>query len=309
MEPSLDTDHRIARLAAAQEGVVRHRDLLDLGLTQPQIRHRREAGRLIDLLPEVNAVGHDRLSRTGRRLAAVWSYGPKAALSHRSAAAAWSLRAGGAQRFDVTVATTAGLVQRAGTRLRRTGGVLETTRLGLLPVTTPARTLLDLAAVVPAHQVDAALKQADVLGLFDLVALRAVLAAHPRHRGRRRLTAILDTAARTELALTLSELEDRFRALCAHHGLPMPAANAAPLGWRVDFLWPRERLVVETDGWRTHRTRAAFEDDRARDQRLAVAGYRVVRFTHRQVVDAPDAVARTVAELLRGFDSGVTEQR
>src|SRR4051794_39029441 len=156
MEPPLDTDHRIARLAAAQHGVVRHRDLLDLGLTQPQIRHRREVGRLITLHPEVYAVGHDRVSPTGRRLAAVWTYGAKAALSHRSAAAAWGPRASGAAKIDVTVPTTAGALKREGTRLHRTGRVLETTRLDRLPITTPARTLLDLAAVVPAHQVEAA---------------------------------------------------------------------------------------------------------------------------------------------------------
>jgi very-short-patch-repair endonuclease len=298
MEPPLDTDHRIARLAAAQEGVVRHCDLLDLGLTQAQIRHRRDAGRLIDLHPEVYAVGHDRLSVAGLRLATVWTYGHKAALSHRSAAAAWGLRASGGGRFEVTVATTAGLVERDGTRLHRTGRPLETTRLGLLPITTPARTLLDLAGVVPSHQLEAALKQADVLDLFDLVGLRAAVAAHPRHPGRRPLSTALDAAARTELALTLSDLEELFRVLCARRGLSQPAANARLLRWRVDFFWPDQRLVVETDGWGTHKTRAAFEDDRKRDQALVVAGYRVVRFTYRQVVDTPDDVGAALARLL-----------
>jgi hypothetical protein len=297
MDPLLDTDHRIARLAAAQEGVVTHADLRQQGLSQEQIRHRREAGRLIDLQPCVYAVGHTRISPLGRRLAAVWTYGPRAVLSHRSATAAWGLRAGGGSVIDVTVPTTAGLVKRAGTRLHRTGRPLEATRLGLLPITTPARTLLDLAGIVPRHAVEAALKQADVLGIYDRDALEAVVAAHPRHPGRKRLAALLDGE---ELALTLSALEDRFRALCDDHALPRPAVNARPLGFRVDFYWPHARLVAETDGWRFHRTRAAFEADRARDQALTAAGFRVLRFTHRQVVDGPGDVAEKLATLLIG---------
>jgi hypothetical protein len=114
------------------------------------------------------------------------------------------------------------------------------------------------------------------------------------------LRTLLDTALRTDLALTLSDLEDRFRALCTEHGLPQPVANGRLLGRRVDFLWKAQRLVVETDGWATHKTRAAFEEDRARDQELTVAGYRVVRFTHRQLVDRPGDVAATLAALLIG---------
>jgi hypothetical protein len=300
MEPLVDTDRRIARLAAEQEGIVRHRDLRAIGLTQGQIRHRREAGRLIDVHPLVYAVGHARLSVTARRLAGVWTYGARAVLSHRTAAAAWGLRSSGGGRIDVTVASTAGLIERAGTRLHRTRCAVEATRLGPLPVTSPARTLLDLAGVLAPQQVEAALKQADVLELFDLVALRAVVAAHPRHPGRKALARLLDAAARRGLTLTLSDLEIRFRALCDAHGLPHPAVNARPLGFRVDFLWPDARLVVETDGWGTHHTRAAFEEDRARDQALSVAGYRTVRFTHRQLVDDPNAVAATLSALLTG---------
>jgi hypothetical protein len=300
MDSFLDTDHRIRRLADAQEGVVRHADLRRLGLTQQQIQHRRESGRLIDLHPCVYAVGHTRISVLGRRLAAVWTYGATAVLSHRAAAAAWGLRSSGGGDVDVTVPTTAGLSRRAGTRLRRTSRSLETTHLGLLPITTPARTLLDLAAIVPPHGVEAALKQADLLELFDLRTLEAVVAAHPRHRGRTVLAGLLADARASELALTLSELEDRFRALCDAHSLPRPAVNARPLGFRVDFLWPAARLVVEVDGWRAHRTRAAFETDRARDQALTAAGFRVMRFTYRQVTDGPHDVAATLAAVLVG---------
>jgi hypothetical protein len=295
----LAIDRQIAALAARQDGVVRHEQLRALGLTQRVIQRRRAAGRLIDLHRMVYAVGHDRLSPTGRRLSAVWAYGPKAALSHRSAAAAWNLRGGGGGRIDVTVPASSGK-ERDGTRLHLTTRPLEVTMIDLLPVTTPARTTLALPGVLAPQYVEAALKQADMLDLFDLAALRAVAAAHPRHPGRRTLKRLLDKAARRGLTLTLSDLEIRFRALCDAHRLPYPAVNARPLGFRVDFLWTDARLVVETDGWGTHRTRAAFEEDRARDQALAVAGYRTVRFTHRQVVDRPEAVAATLSALFAG---------
>jgi hypothetical protein len=274
--------------------VVRYAQLRALGYSRRAIELRRERGWLIPLYREMYAVGHERLSPTGRRLAAVWAYGERAALSHRSAAAAWGLRGGGAARIDVTVQARS-VTARDGTRPHLTTRPVETTTLGLLPITTPARTLLDLAAVVPAHQLDAMLKQAEVLDLFDLRALEKVLAAHPRRRGRRALAATLER----ELPLTLSDLEDRFLALCHAHALPRPAVNARPLGFRVDFLWPDRRLVAETDGWRYHRNRASFETDRARDQALTAAGYIVMRFTHRQVAEAPeDVVAKLSARLI-----------
>lgn len=297
MGPFLEIDRRIAALAARQDGVVTRAQLRALGLTQRAIAHRRASRWLVDVHRGVYAVGHERLSPAGRRLAAVWAYGDRAALSHRSGAATWGLRGGGGGDLDVTVRARSA-TRRDGTRLHLSTRPVETTRRGLLPITTPARTLLDLAGVVSPHHVEAAVKQAEILELFDLVALRAVLAAHPRHPGRRTLAAVLDAARRRGLTLTLSELEIRFRALCDQAGLPQPAVNARPLGFRVDFLWPTARLVVETDGWASHRTRAAFEEDRARDQALSAAGYRVLRFTHRQLADGPRAVAATLGALL-----------
>jgi hypothetical protein len=291
----LETDRQLATTAARQEGVVRLAQLHELGYTTRAIQRRRERSRLIPLYREVYAVGHERLSPTGRRLAAVWALGDRAVLSHRSAAAAWGLRGGGAARIDVTVRARSA-APREGIRVHLTTRDVETTRLGLLPITTPARTLLDLAALLPAQQLGAALKQAEVLDLYDLHALEAVVAGHPRHHGRKRLAAALARDA----PLTLSDLEDRFLALCDAHGLPRPAANARPLGFRVDFLWPGRRVVAETDGWRFHRTRAAFETDRARDQALAAAGYVVLRFTHRQVSTVPADVAAKLSAVLIG---------
>lgn len=295
MRSFLETDRQLAALAARQDGVVRLAQLRALGYTTRAVQLRREHGWLIPLYRGVYAVGHARLSPTGRRLAAVWAYGDRAALSHRSAAAAWGLANGGGTRIDVTVHARAAAA-REGLRVHLTTRAPEVTRIGLVPITTPARTLLDLAAVVAPHQLDAALKQAEVLDLFDLHAFAALLEAHPRRPGRRALAAALGR----DLPLTLSDLEDRFLALCDAHALLRPAVNARPLGFRVDFLWPDRKLIAETDGWRYHRTRAAFEADRARDQTLAAAGYVVLRFTHRQIARTPDDVVAKLSALLIG---------
>jgi very-short-patch-repair endonuclease len=120
---------------------------------------------------------------------------------------------------------------------------------------------------------------------------------HPTHRGRGPLVAALDLYRDDEL--TRSELEARFRALCEAHSLPRPLVNHMIGDDEVDFLWPQHRVVVETDGRRTHLTHHAFERDRAKDARLTVAGYRVVRFTHRQIRYDPQGVAAILRALLR----------
>jgi very-short-patch-repair endonuclease len=150
--------------------------------------------------------------------------------------------------------------------------VVTTLRDGI-PVTTPARTLTDLRRVMTPDEFRAATRQAEVLGL-DLGA-RAV-----------------------DADLTRSELEHRFLWLCRRHRLPTPEVNARVGSFVVDFLWRSRRLVVETDGYRFHRGRLAFEADRARDVELKLLGYTVVRFTHRQVVDEPLWVTRTLRGLL-----------
>lgn len=296
MDPRFDTDRRIAALAGRQHGVVSRQQLLALAISPTMIRLRLARGRLHRIHPGVYAVGHEALSRDGRLLAAVLACGRRAALSHRTAAAVWGFGAFGRSKIDVTVRSTAGRSGPSEVRLRRSGTLAPedvTTETGL-PVTTPARTLLDLAAILDGPRLESAVRRADELQLFDLAAVDALLSRAPRQRGAGRLRRVLDDAARTGLTLTLSDLEDRFRALCDGHGLPRPAVNARVLGRRRDFVWREPRLVVEADGYAYHRGRAAFERDRARDQELVARGWRVLRFTHRQVADDPDAVAATI---------------
>ncbi|MGH2980745.1 MAG: endonuclease domain-containing protein [Solirubrobacterales bacterium] len=148
---------------------------------------------------------------------------------------------------------------------------MATRRKGI-PVTTPARTISDLRRSVPPGLVRKAIRQAEVIGL--------------------------GIGGDAKADLTRSELEDRFLALCRRHRLPVPGVNARIGSYVVDFLWRDQRLIVETDGYRYHRGRQAFEDDRARDVELRLLGYEVVRFTYRQLVDDPARVARALRALL-----------
>ena len=160
-----------------------------------------------------------------------------------------------------------------------------------------ARTLVDLAGVLTAQQLERSCHRAEVLRRLD--AADGGAPARPRRsRGARDLRAALATLAPAAPDITRSELEERFLALVADAGLPRPEVNAAVAGHEVDFLWRDHRLVVETDGAATHLTPTAFEEDRRRDAALQVAGFRVVRFTWRQITDDGRRVVQVVRALL-----------
>jgi very-short-patch-repair endonuclease len=178
----------------------------------------------------------------------------------------------------------------------------DVTIVDAIPCTTVARTLLDLADVVPRRQLERALEQAVVLRVFDLSAVEDVLAYANGRRGAGVLRAAL-AELDDDPGITLSDAEDGFLELCRAAGLSQPEVNqwlevdeGPPI--RADFLWRRERLIVEVDGWQFHGTRSAFERDRLRDQRVRLADWEPLRVTPRQIVRDRDRVARTVAALL-----------
>jgi very-short-patch-repair endonuclease/predicted transcriptional regulator of viral defense system len=289
-------DRRIARLAERQHGVVATRQLAALGLQQRAVSYRAAAGRLHRVHRGVYAVGHTVLTANGRRMAAVLAAGPGAVLSHASAAALWEIRPTNATRIDVTVRTKRGRARR-GLRIHRTSTLQadEVTDHQGIPVTTPSRTLLDLAATLPRRALERALDEAEVQELYDLTSLTAIARAHAGERGARALTEALDHDPGT--TLTDSELEELMLALCDEHRLERPKPQTRVAGLRVDFYFAAARLVVETDGYRYHRTRRAFERDRERDAILARAGYRTLRFTHRQLTKRAAEVAATITKV------------
>ena len=231
-------------------------------------------------------------------MAAILACGDGAVLSHRTAAAVWGLRrASGA--VEVTVESRNGRERRAGIALHR--GPLPAHETALrqgLRVTSAARTLLDLAAVLSPRDLNRALEDAERLRIFDLGALRNVLADHPHRPGTPALARALGPLTCPEP--TRSELELLFLDVCEKHGIPRPTVNAPLRGYEVDFLWRAAGVIVEVDGAATHATRAAFERDRARDADLTAAGYRVLRFTHRRIAGDPVGVAKLVLRTLGG---------
>ena len=293
-------DIAIATLAGQQHGVVARGQLTGLGLSRGAIGHRLDCGRLHPVHRGVFAVGHRVLSREGRWMAAVLAGGSGAVLSHRSAAALWGLRLSYSGIAEVTVPRR--LQSRPTLRLHRAELALdETTTVREIAVTTPSRTLLDLAAVVLPRQLERAVEEAEVLRLADSFPLADLI---ERHRGRAGVAALrrLRDEGQIGATVTRSELEDRFLCFLAAHDLPHPEVNVAleiGSGWiEADCAWRGRRVVVEMDGYASHGTRAAFEKDRARDRRLQSAGWRVVRITWRHLQDEPAALAGELRALL-----------
>ena len=287
----------VARLAEAQHGVVARRQLEALGLSASAVGRWAAEGRLHRIHRGVYAVGHPVLTVDGRRMAAVLAAGPGAVLSHASAAALWEIRPSAAARIDVSVRSAGGRAKRRGLRLHRapTLGDDEITEHRGIRVTTPARTLLDLAATLPRRALERALDEAEIRELYDLTALDAVVREHQGERGAGALADALEQDG--ELTLTDSELEELMLALCDEHALQRPAPRKWVAGLQVDFLFAASRLVVEADSWSFHRTRRAFERDRERDAILARAGYRTLRFTQRQMTRDPADVAETITKV------------
>ena len=239
----------------------------------------------------------------GRWIAAVLAAGAAAVLSHRSAAALWGLRATSVTRVDVTIPRWS----RARAAIRWHQAALAADEVAVergVPVTTPARTLLDLASVLSAQQLERAVDQAEALRLTDYGSLMNLVARHGRRHGVPALRRILD-AGLIGAVVTRSELEARFLAFLDAYDLPRPEVNvplATAAGWfEVDCLWRRERVIVELDGYAHHGTRAGFERDRARDRALQAAGWRVVRVTWRQLHEAPRLVATELRAILRAM--------
>jgi hypothetical protein len=298
-------DQALAQLAGRQWGVASLAQLEALGLGPRGVQHRAESGRLRRIHRGVYAIGGAALPREGRHLAAVLACGPGAVLSHVSAAVHWELLTYDAPHPDVTA--SASRAGAPGIRLHRTRSLdaREITTHQGIPITTLARTLLDVAATAPTHHLEHAIGLALRNELYDQRAIDDVLQRHAGRAG----TKALRRATGDEPAFTRSALERRFLALCRRAGLPRPLVNHTLTAldhqpYEVDFYFPAYRLVVETDGWDTHRTRVAFERDRAKDAALTASGYIVLRFTKRQIAEDPGTVAdRVRAGCSRAFAS------
>lgn len=292
------TDDLIQTLAARQHGVVARTQLLERGMTAEAVRWRVRSGRLIPMQRGVYRVG-PLMAPRAREMAAVLACGPGAVVSHRSAALLWQIgpEDGAAGPVHLTmVGMDRGRRPDMCAHRRRHLPPDQVALIEGIPVTTPARTLLDLAGEADIGELERMVAQASARGLVDMQDLRDLALRSPDWRGMARLRTLLD--AEGGPALTRSEAERRFLRLLRSARLPAPGANVAIGEMEVDFAWTHPRLVVEVDGYAFHSSRSRFESDRRRDARLVGRGYRVMRVTWRQLVFEPEVVLVHLARAL-----------
>lgn len=284
----------VLRVAALQRWFANRDQLRAAGLGRGAINHRVSTGRLHPYHPGVYLVGRPSLEPFGAEMAAVLFYNGHAILSHRSAAAIWGLLQ--PTPGDVVVTTVVDRRSRRGIRVHRTQTLhrRDIRRRQGLPVTSPPRTIIDLAAEASDEDLEEALAVAQMQGLASADEVRAAMHRAPGRKGAARLVRMLDNPA----GFTRSEAERRLRGLLRAADLPQPQVNMPLLGHVVDFLWSAPKLVVEVDGFAFHSSRRSFERDRRRDQTLIAAGYSVIRITWRQLVEEPYAVIARIAQAI-----------
>jgi very-short-patch-repair endonuclease len=280
-------DQLLAKLAQRQHGVVSRGQLMRLGVGRAQVRRRLESGRLHKLHRGVYAVGHRPQHREAAWLAAVLACGEGAVLSHQSAAVLWRMtdREGGMPHVTARGRRRCPHIVVHEGQLARPD---VTTRFGI-PVTSPARTLVDLAHALDADEFDRVVREAQYRNLFHVPALRDALERRPASRVRRRLD---------DIAPTQSTMEDRMLRICRRYRLPQPRTQQWNSGRRIDFLWPEHRVAVEADSWEGHGTPWAFQADRDQSNALQLAGYVILRFTHADITRRPAHVARQIRTAL-----------
>jgi very-short-patch-repair endonuclease len=291
-------DRVVGGLADRQHGVVSRAQLLAAGQTPRVIRRAVEAGRLRLVFRGVYAVGHVALRCEGWWMAALLACGQGAALSHRTAAMVWGLQTGPTLPIDVTTSTDHGRRHRQITTHRMLLAPFDALVRDNLRVTSPSRTIVDLAASLEGRALRDTVERAQDLRRFDPDDIRSTLARAPRRPGTRRLHDLITVLA-PDKDNARSHLERLFVALTRRARLPKPATNHEIAGRRRDFTWPDQRLVVETDGYRYHSSRQARRRDNRRDRQLTALGWRPVRFTYEEIAFEPGEVAQELVRLLR----------
>jgi very-short-patch-repair endonuclease/predicted transcriptional regulator of viral defense system len=289
----------IARLAAQQRGVVTVEQLHAAGLDNAAIKRRCRAGRLHRLHRGIYLVGLPIVPAHAAETAALLACGRGSVVSHRSAARLWGLPAWRDWSGPIEVTVPGGnpgrkpglMVHRAHKLDRR-----DVRPVDGIPATAPARTLLDLATVMPIDELELALADAHARRLLRPIDLADALDRNRGRRGAKALRALLALALGN--GLTRSQAERRMLALLREAALPLPNANARAGHYEVDFLWSDQKVIVEVDGYAFHSARQSFERDRERDAVLVARGYVVMRVTWRQLVARRHALVARIAAAL-----------
>jgi len=286
-------DRLVGLVAAEQDSIVTWGQLRALGLGRGAIEHRVKRGLLHPLHRGVYRWGTAIDSAWSRARAAVVACGAGAAVSHQAALGLYGMRSHPVGPTDVTVLGRR--VRCGGIRSHRVDTLAraDVRLVRGIPVTAPARSLLDSASELSARDLAAAVEQAQIDRLVTRSAIAAALRRAPGRAGAPVLRALLD-----EPAFTRSRAERMLAALLRTAELPRPLFNARVEGFEVDALWRRERVVLEFDSYAFHATRAAFERDRRRTATLARRRYVVLRTTWRELTQASHALIARIAEAL-----------
>jgi very-short-patch-repair endonuclease len=272
----------VGRIASASHGVVTRAELLQAGITREEIRRRLQTGALLREYPGIYRVGHRAPSLEARYMAAVRACGRDSLLAGRAAGYLWGLLKGSAPPPEVIAPTdrcVRGLVTH---RCRRMGAEDAAVWRGI-PVTTAARTLVDLSSALAVAELARACHEAGIRHKTTPAQIEAVLARRHSSPGAGKLRRIL----RGDVRVTLSGLEARFLARVRHAELPLPQTNRPAGGRRVDCRWPERRLTVELDGYEYHHSRYAWEQDRRREREARARGDEFRRYTYGDVFDQP----------------------
>ena len=289
-------DERVAALAARQQGNVTRAQLRRAGLTDRAIARRVATGRLHRRYRSVYLVGHTAPARYADEMSAALAC--DGVVSHRSAAEVFEivLRRDPRREIDVTVLSSSRR-RHPGIRVHRQPA-LQRVDIGFtddgLPITSPARALLDFAIQAELRELERAFHEALVQRLITRRDIEAALARAPGHHCTPLIARLLRSDAGP--TLTRSEAEELMLGLIRSARLPRPEVNARLHGYEVDFLWRARRLVVEVDSGRWHGHAAALERDHRKNAHLRSRGHEVLRYTYTQIRDDRDAV---VAELAR----------
>jgi very-short-patch-repair endonuclease len=294
LDPSLvHADQLISLLAARQDDVVTWHQLTALGLGRGVIARRVERGMLQALHVGVYLWATAVPTFRGRARGAVLCGGDGAWASHHAAAALWAIRPEPAGPVDVTV---------IGRRLRARGvrghevrapSARDLRTIGGIPVSAPARALLEVAPELTSRELADAVERAQIKRLVSGRDVAGAIERAPRRPGVAALRALLE-----EPGFTRSVAERRLRALLRAAALPLPAFNAVAEGYEVDVLWRRERVVLEFDSYTFHATRSALQRDRRRTAALQRARYVVLRTTWIELTKQSHALIARTAEAL-----------
>jgi hypothetical protein len=287
-------DKVIAALAAKQYGYVTRAQLLAIGLGPAAIVYRVRTGRLIPVHAGVYAVGHVNRTPVARAMAAILACGENAVLSHGSAASLWGFDKYWHMPYEVTVPA---LRNRKGITVHRSRTLARrdiTWQLGV-HVTTPERTILDIAPRLTDRRLTRVVNDGRHAGYIHLDSLAEVLNRNPKHPGAKRVWPLVHA----NRPPTRSELEDDFEAFRLKYGLPAPTrTNTYLFGHEVDVLYATERVIVEIDGYLFHSDRDSFERDRDRDAERLAAGFVTVRLTRKRMKQQAEREARRLNAIL-----------